>query len=68
MASVSNILAKNKRNAQPFEYHSVRSWSKEINKTLSGGRKKNSFLIPRPKNFSRSLQLHLLPCLDREGI
>ena len=30
---------------QPFEYRSVRYWSKEINGTLTGGRKKLIFLI-----------------------
>ena len=30
---------------QLFEYRSVRYWSKEINGTLTGGRKKYIFLI-----------------------
>ena len=30
---------------QPFEYRSVRYWSKEINGTLPGGRKNFNFLI-----------------------
>ena len=32
-----------RRNMQPFEYRSVRYWSKEINGTLTGGRKKYFF-------------------------
>ena len=30
---------------QPFEYRSVRHWSKEINGTRTGGRKRICFLI-----------------------
>ena len=34
-----------KRDKQPFEYRSVRYWSKEIDETLTEGRKKIIFLI-----------------------
>ena len=30
-----------------YEYRSVRYWSKEINGTRTGGRKKNNFLMSR---------------------
>ena len=37
------LASKTKRVTQPFEYRSVRYWSKEINGTLPGGRKNKFF-------------------------
>ena len=40
LAACKTLASRNDRPVQPFEYHSVRYWSKEINGTLTGGRKK----------------------------
>jgi len=39
LAACIDTSMKTKRGLQPFEYPSVRYWSKEINGTLTGGRK-----------------------------
>ena len=49
---------------QPFEYRSVRYWSKEINGTRTGGRKRKFFnsLCGGRQIRGRSLQGHPSPC------
>ena len=45
LAVCKTLASQIKRDMQPFEYRSVRYWSKEINGTLTGSRKKIFFLI-----------------------
>ena len=40
LAACKTLASETRTRMQPFEYHSVRYWSKEINGTLTGGRKK----------------------------
>ena len=47
-ACIDTSMRKTKRDLQPFEYRSVRYWSKEINGTLTGGRKRK-FFNSRPR-------------------
>ena len=40
LAACIDTSMQTKHDLQPFEYRSVRYWSKEINGTLTGGQKK----------------------------
>ena len=48
LAAGKTLASKTNRGMQPLEYHSVRYWSKEIDGTRIGGRKRNFFNSPRP--------------------